>query len=231
MTPHSLHLLVIVRRALSLNLSQAMTRRAATTVVCLAIALFSMPQVAYASALEQLREFVSATRSARGEFTQQQMLGSGRSGQSSSGQFAFSRPGKFRWEVSRPYEQLVVTDGERVHFYDKDLRQVTVRKVTESISATPAAILFGSNDLEANFTVTDGGTVDGLEWLEAVPRNKESGFDRIRIGFKGGLPAAMDVRDAFGQVNRFTFKSIERNPALDASQFRFTAPKGVDVVQ
>lgn len=199
--------------------------------VALLVVLCSLPQAATAAALEQLREFVSSTRSARGEFTQQQVLGSGRSGQSSSGTFAFSRPGKFRWEVSRPYEQLVVTDGERVHFFDKDLRQVTVRKVTEAISATPAAILFGSNDLEANFVVTDGGTVDGLEWLEAVPRNKESGFDRIRIGFKGGLPAAMDVRDAFGQVNRFTFKSIERNPTLDATQFRFTAPKGVDIVQ
>ena len=197
----------------------------------LLVVLCSLPQAATAAALEQLREFVSSTRSARGEFTQQQVLGSGRSGQSSSGTFAFSRPGKFRWEVSRPYEQLVVTDGERVHFFDKDLRQVTVRKVTEAISATPAAILFGSNDLEANFVVTDGGTVDGLEWLEAVPRNKESGFDRIRIGFKGGLPAAMDVRDAFGQVNRFIFKAIERNPTLDATQFRFTAPKGVDIVQ
>jgi outer membrane lipoprotein carrier protein len=213
------------------RVASRLDRALRTLAAALLLVLCSLPQAATAAALEQLREFVSSTRSARGEFTQQQVLGSGRSGQTSSGTFAFSRPGKFRWEVSRPYEQLVVTDGERVHFYDKDLRQVTVRKVTEAISATPAAILFGANDLEANFAVTDGGTVDGLEWLEAVPRNKESGFDRIRIGFKGGLPAAMDVRDAFGQVNRFTFKAIERNPTLDATQFRFTAPKGVDIVQ
>lgn len=184
-----------------------------------------------AAAADQLREFSASTRSARGEFTQQQVLGNGRTGQSSSGVFAFSRPGKFRWEVTRPYEQLVVTDGEKVHFYDKDLRQVTVRKVTEAISATPAALLFGSNDLEASFVLSDGGVADGLEWLDAVPRNKEAGFDRIRIGFKGGLPVAMEVRDAFGQVNRFTFKGIERNPTLDGALFRFTAPKGVDVVQ
>jgi len=184
-----------------------------------------------AAAADQLREFSASTRSARGEFTQQQVLGNGRTGQSSSGVFAFSRPGKFRWEVTRPYEQLVVTDGEKVHFYDKDLRQVTVRKVTEAISATPAALLFGSNDLEASFVLSDGGSADGLEWLDAVPRNKEAGFDRIRIGFKGGLPVAMEVRDAFGQVNRFTFKGIERNPTLDGALFRFTAPKGVDIVQ
>jgi outer membrane lipoprotein carrier protein len=200
----------------------------APTAVLLSFALHG---TVCAAALDQLREFASSTRSARGEFTQQQLLSGGRTGQTASGTFAFSRPGKFRWEVSKPYEQLVVTDGERVHFYDKDLRQVTVRKMSESVGATPAAILFGSNDLEASFTLTEGGSADGLEWLDAVPKSRDAGFDRIRIGFKGGLPEAMEVRDAFGQTNRFQFKAIQRNPSLDAGAFRFTAPKGVDVVQ
>jgi outer membrane lipoprotein carrier protein len=189
------------------------------------------PTCAAASALEQLREFASSTRAARGEFTQVQALSNGRSGASSSGTFAFIRPGRFRWEVTRPIEQVIVTDGERVHFYDKDLRQVTVRKMNEAIGSTPAAILFGSNDLEANFIIKDAGAADGLEWLTAQPRSKESGFELIRIGFKAGLPEAMDVRDAFGQTTRFTFRAIERNPALDQGLFRFVAPKGVDVIQ
>lgn len=193
--------------------------------------LLALPLPAFAAGIDQLREFANATRSARGEFTQQQVLGSGRSGPTASGSFAFSRPGKFRWDVQKPFEQLIITDGERVHFYDKDLRQVTVRKVGEAVGATPAAILFGSNDLETNFVVKDGGTADGLEWLDAQPRSKESGFDRIRIGFRAGLPESMEVRDAFGQTTRFTFRAIERNPALDPGLFRFTAPKGVDIVQ
>lgn len=200
----------------------------------LSLAALSMayaPFAAAATALEQLREFASSTRSARGEFTQVQALSNGRSGASSSGTFAFTRPGRFRWEVTRPIEQLIVTDGERVHFYDKDLRQVTVRKMNEAIGSTPAAILFGSNDLEANFIIKDAGSADGLEWLIAQPRSKESGFEAIRIGFKAGLPEAMDVRDAFGQTTRFTFRAIERNPALDQGLFRFVAPKGVDVIQ
>ena len=133
--------------------------------------------------------------------------------------------------MTAPYEQLIVTDGERLHFYDKDLRQVTVRKVGDAISATPAAILFGSNDLDANFVLKEAGAADGLEWLEATPRSRESGFDRIRIGLRAGLPEAMEVRDAFGQTTRFQFRGIERNPSLDPALFRFTAPKGVDVVQ
>jgi outer membrane lipoprotein carrier protein len=201
--------------------------------MCAAAAgLLAMPPAARAaSAAEQLRDFTSATRSARGEFTQQAVRSNGRSGEASTGSFAFSRPGRFRWEVVRPYEQLIVTDGERLHFYDKDLRQVTVRKVGDAISATPAAILFGSNDLDATFTLKEGGAADGLDWLDATPRSRESGFEKIRIGFRDGLPEAMVVLDAFGQTTRFAFRAFERNPALDPALFRFTAPKGVDVVQ
>ena len=200
------------------------------SVLCL-IALSLCPSLAAASAIEQLRNFATGTSSARGEFLQQQVRANGRPGEASSGTFAFIRPGRFRWEVLKPFEQLIVTDGERVHFYDKDLKQVTVRKVTEAVGATPAAILFGSNDLETNFTIKDLGASEGVDWLEAVPRSKESGFDRIRIGFRTGLPVAMEVLDSFGQTTRFVFRAIDRNPKLDAGQFRFTAPPGVDVVQ
>lgn len=199
--------------------------------LCVALPALARTGAARASAIDQLRQFASSTQAARGEFTQQQIRSNGRAGETSRGTFAFARPGRFRWEVSAPYEQLVVTDGERLHFYDKDLRQVTVRRATDAIGATPAALLFGSNDLDAAFTLKEAGAADGLEWLEALPRSKESGFERIRIGFRAGLPEAMEVRDAFGQTTRFAFRGIERNPSIDPSQFRFTAPKGVDVVQ
>ena len=213
------------------TVTRATSRWAARLSVLCLIALAQFPSPAVASAIEQLRNFATSTGSARGEFLQQQVRTNGRTGEASSGTFAFIRPGRFRWEVLKPIEQLIVTDGERVHFYDKDLKQVTVRKVTDAVGATPAAILFGSNDLEANFTIKDLGTSDGVDWLEAVPRSKESGFDRIRIGFRTGLPVAMEVLDSFGQTTRFVFRAIDRNPKLDGALFRFTAPAGVDVVQ
>ncbi len=221
-----------IERKTSRRTPRSASRRAAVclSVLCF-IALVQFPSLAMASAIEQLRTFATSTSSARGEFLQQQVRTNGRSGEASSGTFAFTRPGRFRWEVLKPIEQLIVTDGERVHFYDKDLKQVTVRKVTDAVGATPAAILFGSNDLEANFTIKDLGASDGVDWLEAVPRSKESGFDRIRIGFRAGLPVAMEVLDSFGQTTRFVFRAIDRNPKLDAALFRFTAPAGVDVVQ
>jgi outer membrane lipoprotein carrier protein len=202
----------------------------AVAAVVAAVAVSLAPAPVRAGAIEQLREFAKTTQSARGDFTQQ-LLRPGARDEVSRGVFAFARPGKFRWEVRAPYEQLIVTDGQRLYFYDADLRQVTVREVGEAISATPAAILFGTADIDASFRLAELGARDGIEWLEAIPQNAEAGFERIAIGFKDGVPQAMEVRDAFGQTTRFGFSSIERNPALDSELFRFTPPRGVDVVR
>ena len=211
-----------------------MIRTAASLVLAcsLGLSLAGVPARALAQgALAQLREFVQATQSARGEFSQRTLRSGGQSADQASGGFAFARPGRFRWEVRKPFEQLMVADGERLHFYDKDLNQVTVRKLSDSLGASPAAILFGSNDMEASFVLKEAGARDGLEWLDAVPRSKEAGFDRIQIGFRAGLPEAMEVRDAFGRTTLFAFRGIERNPKIDPEAFRFVAPKGADVIR
>lgn len=186
---------------------------------------------AHAGGLDQLRAFLGDTRSARGEFTQKVLRADGSVAESSSGQFAFARPGRFRWEVRRPFEQLLVADGQRLHFYDKDLNQVTVRRLSESLGSTPAAILFGDADLEREFSLRELGQRDGLEWLEALPRSKEPGFERIALGFRDGLPGKMEVGDAFGRTTVFEFGAIRRNAAVPDDAFRFVPPTGVDVVE
>lgn len=210
------------------------TLRPLASLLAAAVLLLSaaLPVPSHAAgALAQLHEFVASTRSARGEFTQRTLRASGQVAETASGAFAFARPGKFRWEVKKPYEQLMLADGERLYFLDKDLNQVTVRKLADSLGASPAAILFGSNELERDFTVRETGERDGLEWLDAAPKNRDAGFERILIGFRAGLPEAMEVLDAFGRTTRFAFKAVERNARIDADAFRFVAPKGADVVQ
>ncbi|HMN65280.1 MAG TPA: outer membrane lipoprotein chaperone LolA [Burkholderiaceae bacterium] len=189
------------------------------------------PALARAGGQDQLRAFLGDTRSARGEFTQKVLRPDGGVAESSSGDFAFSRPGRFRWEVRRPYEQLLVADGQKLYFYDKDLNQVTVRRLTDSMASTPAAILFGDSDLERDFALRELAPRDGLEWVEALPRNKDAGFERIALGFRDGLPATMEVGDAFGRTTVFEFRAIARNAAVPPDLFRFVPPKGVDVVE
>lgn len=188
---------------------------------------------AQASALDQFKTFVATTKAARGEFTQQQVKKSEASKTTplSSGTFIFARPGKFIWTYVKPYEQLLQADGEQLYIYDKDLNQVTVKKLGNALGSSPAAILFGSNDLEKNFTLSEAGTRNGLEWLNATPKAKDSTFEQISIGLRNGTPEAMELRDAFGQTSVLLFKKFEKNPPLTAQQFKFVMPKGVDVFQ
>lgn len=203
----------------------------ATALVAGALFLSSQAQ---AGALDQFKSFVSSTQSARGEFTQQLVKidsGTAKVSNKSSGTFTFARPGKFIWTYQKPYEQLLQADGEKLYIYDKDLNQVTIRKLGDALGSSPAAILFGSNDLEKNFTLKEGPTKDGLEWLEATPKSKDTTFDHIGIGLRNGVPAAMELRDSFGQVSLLTFTKFEKNPSLPATQFKFAVPKGADVFQ
>jgi outer membrane lipoprotein carrier protein len=184
---------------------------------------------AHATALDQFKSFVSGTKSARGEFTQTQVQKT-KTGKTSSGTFVFARPGKFIWTYQKPYEQLLQADGETLYLYDKDLNQVTTRKLGGALGSSPAAILFGSNDLEKNFTLAEAGTRDGLEWLNATPKSKDTTFEQIGIGLKDGIPQAMELKDNFGQTVLLKFTSFQRNPALGAQTFKFDVPKGAEVV-
>ncbi|MEK9775384.1 MAG: outer membrane lipoprotein carrier protein LolA [Quisquiliibacterium sp.] len=199
-------------------------------VVAASPALELTPQKS-GKALAQLRAFIAATSSARGEFRQETLGAGARPAQTASGNFAFARPGRFRWQVNRPFEQLMVADGQRLWSFDKDLNQVIERPLNGSLGSSPAALLFGSQPLESAFELNEAGRHDGLDWLLALPKSRDAGFERIAIGFRAGLPASMQVLDAFGRTTRFAFNAIERNPVLAASSFVFSAPPGADLIR
>ena len=203
--------------------------RDGTTVLLAALMLCAAP-VAPATGLDQLQAFVGGARSGKSAFTQR-VVGKGQSAAKESvGTFTFQRPGKFRWAYDKPYEQLIVGDGGKLWIYDRDLNQVIVRKLDLALGSSPAALLAGDNALERNFDVSDGGRSDGLELIEAKPRAVDSGFARVRIGFRDNLPRVMELTDTFGNVTTLQFAGFERNPSLDPAQFRFVAPPGADVV-
>jgi outer membrane lipoprotein carrier protein len=185
---------------------------------------------AAAGGIDQLHSFLDGTRSAKAAFTQSVSGKSGRVAKESTGSFAFARPGKFRWAYQQPFEQLIVGDGEKLWIYDRDLNQVIVRKLDRALGTNPAAILAGDNTPERNYTLTDGGTAEGLEYVNAIPRATDTGFERVRIGFKESLPRVMELTDSFGNVTTLQFKGFERNATVDAGAFRFAPPPGADVV-
>lgn len=191
--------------------------------------LISTTQASSAASLERFQSYVRTTQSARGEFEQKVYDKSGKLAQDSKGSFAFLRPGRFRWTYLKP-QQIIVGDGERVWIHDADLNQVTVRRAARVLGSTPAALLAGASDIDKAFDLREAGEKDGLEWLEARPREKEAGFERIRLGMSASGIAAMELLDHFGQTTVLRFSNMQRNPQIEPSTFRFTPPKGADVL-
>ena len=185
---------------------------------------------AMASGLEALRSFIGGTASAQGEFQQRVFDRKGKLTQEASGSLAFARPGRFRWTYAKPYAQVIVGDGAKVWVYDEDLNQVTVRRLDRALGSTPAALLAGSHEIERAFKLSEQGSKDGLEWVEAVARENDSNFETIRMGFGVAGLEVMELADSFGQRTVLKFIALRRNPKLDAAQFKFVPPKGADVV-
>ncbi len=191
---------------------------------------FALAGGAHAAGTDRLKSFMTDTQSARGEFTQRIFDRNGKLTQESRGTIAFARPGKFRWTYEKPYQQIIVGDGTRVWIFDSDLNQVTVKKLGAALGSTPAALLAGDNDAMKAFALTDEGAREGLEWVQAVPRQKDTSFERIRLGFSAAGLEAMDLFDSFGQRTQLRFSRLARNPAIEAATFTFTPPAGADVI-
>jgi outer membrane lipoprotein carrier protein len=183
-----------------------------------------------AAAIDRFRSFLNSTQSVRADFEQKVSDRSGKLVQQSKGSFVLLRPGRFRWMYEKPVDQLIVGDGQRVWIYDRDLNQVTVRRLSKALGSTPAALLAGSSDVEKAFEFSEAGERDGLEWLEARPRDREAGFERIRMGFGLAGVEAMELTDNFGQTTLLRFTRLVRNPKVDPAEFRFEPPKGADVL-
>ena len=188
------------------------------------------PVLADAATVDELKTLLRETTTARSRFAQMVLDKNLKQLQQSTGTMQFARPGKFRWEYDKPYQQTIVGDGTRVWIYDKDLNQVTVRKVDVALGSSPAALLAGSNDIDKNYSLTATGNQDGLDWIEAVPRSRDNTFEKVRLGFSKSALEAMELRDQFGHVTVIKFSAIERNAKIAPETFKFTPPKGADVI-
>lgn len=185
---------------------------------------------ACAGALDAFREFVGSARSGKANFTQVVTSPGGAAKRPQTGTFEFQRPNRFRFAYAKPFEQVIVADGQRLWLYDVDLNQVTVRKQADALAATPAALLAGG-DLSREFDLSDAPTRDGLDWLLATPKRRDGPLQSVRVGFRGRELAAIDILDGFGQRSVLTFSNVQTNVPVAPESLRFTPPRGADVIE
>ena len=210
-------------------------------------ASFIVSAAAHADGLQDLERFLREVRGGSADFTQvvtspprtpaDGAPARARS-KTSSGRFEFQRPGRFRFDYAKPFEQTIVADGQTLWLHDVDLNQVTARQQEQVLGATPAAIVAAAPDLKAlekDFTLTEEPDSGGQQWVKAVPKSRDGQLQSIRVGLKpaagGAELGTLDILDSFGQRSVLTFSNFEVNAAMPASHFQFTPPKGADVLR
>lgn len=184
---------------------------------------------------EHLLRFFDGLRALTAEFEQTTRDPAGVVTQRARGELKILRPGRFLWQYTSPYRQLIVTDGATLWVYDPDLEQVTVSRLDNSAGNTPALLLSTDRPLDELFEITGPSEAEGLTWVVLTPRTPDAAFARTRLGFDTGPAGAgmlrvMEIVDGFGQTLRIRLSRVRRNPALDPKVFEFIPPEGVDVV-
>jgi len=195
----------------------------------IAMLLFNALGYAEDKPVKQLKAFLKNTASLSADFKQVLINEAGNPTQTSFGVFYLQRPGKFRWDYLKPFQQQIISTSGKVWFYDTDLEQVTVKKLDESVGSTPALLLSGEISLEDNFTMEQQGVDGDMTWIKLLPKNQESSFKYVLIGLNNGSLGGMELSDNFGQLTRIYFSNVVLNPPLKQTLFEFKAPQGVDV--
>lgn len=187
-------------------------------------------QAANATGLDRIKDYFKNIQSAKADFHQIVTDKQGYKTQDVNGVMQIQKPNKFRWDYSKPFVQQIVGDGEKIWLYDPELNQVTVRLFSKAAGSSPAALLAGGKEMERSFVIKETSRKGTLEWVLAVPKIRETGFERLFLGFKGDALMKMELHDSFGNRTAIEFFNVERNPKLNVDLFRFIPPSDADVL-
>ena len=194
------------------------------------LAFSSLSAHADAESVKRLGQLLgSDTITAR--FSQLTLDGSGTQLQETAGEMSVKRPGLFYWHTDAPQEQLMVSDGQKVSLWDPDLEQVTIKKLDQRLTQTPALLLSGDvSKISDSFDITSKQAGDVMDFT-LKPKTKDTLFDSLRLSFRGGKINDMQLIDSVGQRTNILFTGVKVNEPIPATKFKFDIPKGADVIQ
>ena len=213
-----------------------MTRRARSAAVrtLLWLSLIAAP---VAQAQTPLDAYLQHLKTLRAEFSQVVTDGRGEQVQKANGLLVIVRPGRFRWELTpessagvKQSPQLMVADGKNLWFYDSDLEQVSVKSAAKALTATPASLLAGDENIREYFTVAPAGRKDGFDWVLVTPKQDDADFREARLAFGSGDLKRMVLKDKLGQTVRLDFYSSERNAPVAEAEVKFAPPANTDLI-
>jgi chaperone LolA len=203
-----------------------------TSIACCPVNAMDEPAAVDSSdqGLVRLRNYLDEFDSLRADFRQEVINSDMELVEQASGKVLLQKPGRFVWNYEQPYERVIMADGERVWLYEADLEQVTVRRLDTGLGETPASLLTGTADVLDHFEYVESSVADGLEWIQIKPRSPESDFASIILAFDGDVLVQIALLDRLEQRTRLYLSKIEKPTTVEANEFVFVVPDGVDVI-
>lgn len=199
--------------------------------MCIALIIVFAPAIYAQNASQSLTQLLNNVKSMQANFTEKLLDKAGKGMQKSKGLMQLRRPGKFRWQITSPNPQLIVTNGHKLWIYDPDLEQVTIRLLTKEAGEAPALLLSSTiTSLEKEFIVAEGEVQNGIQWFQLTPKDKSSMFEMIKLGFQNQTIKKMQLQDNVGHITQIDFLNVKTNVSLAPSLFNFKAPKNIDVI-
>lgn len=191
------------------------------------ILFFIFQSVIADTASNKLEKLLNNYQSYEANFTQVNYDNKNRPGKKSSGKVYMARPGKFRWETTSPYQQIVIANGDILWVYDVDLAQATQQSLNKR-GFNPAQLLTAPvNDLTQNYTVSE--ETDG--WFKLIPNNPGRGFKVAYLQFRNNQLTGLKVINQLNQTNMFNFSDIHLNPKLSESLFKLSSSKKIQILK
>ncbi|EPE37625.1 outer-membrane lipoprotein carrier protein [Candidatus Photodesmus katoptron] len=179
----------------------------------------------FANSVNELNKRLAIIDGFSGDFFQKVISSDGDLIIEAEGSIEIARPNLFRWETKFPNENLLVSDGTIVWYYDPSITQITLLWQKQVIEQTPFLVLIDTQLVNwNNYNITQKGD---CFTLTKISMNSSQEKFQIELNNKGILKT-FSILEEDGQFSSFNFKNIIfKNPSIE--RFRFKIPKGVEV--
>jgi outer membrane lipoprotein carrier protein len=161
--------------------------------------------------------------SIQGSFTQEIINASGSLTAQSSGEFALLRPHFFKWQITSPGKQLLLSDGEFFWQHDEDLETVVRRPLQSQLNSPLGVLLADEEVLREHYSVKRNPN-----YLQLVPLDPNAMFTSMQVTIDQGVPTAVIVTDNLDQRINFRL-SPAKSGELTAADFVFMPPAEADI--
>lgn len=197
------------------------------------MALLALPVWAADPVLSHLLKSVesryNSTKTLQVSF-EEEFTGAGGRRQQEAGELFLRKPGRMRWNYSKPAGKLFVSDGKEVYFYNPVTNRAEKTKLreTEDMRA-PLAFLLGKLDFDKDFrdfSLKSGGKE---AVVTAVPKSDKLPYKRVAFTVNPLNGYAIEELVVTGQDNSlltFRFRNEVVNPPLKDNIFKFQLPAG-----